>query len=395
MPRSRAGPHSFALLELVAMNELKNILDPVFFGNTLWQWTFAGLIAFVVLSTLLAVRRIIRSQYERLAATPQTEIMEVPLKVASRTTVLFILVAALFAGLQAVELPPKLARLALTLFTISAFWQAGLWATTAVLASLERKAQREMAVNRAAAGTLGVIGFIARVTIWAFVLLLTLDNLGIEIKPLLAGLGIGGIAVALAAQNVLGDLFASLAITLDRPFVVGDALAVDDFSGTVEYIGVKSTRLRSVNGEQIIMPNSNLMNSRMRNHSRLRERRVVLTISVSHDTSAEKLAGIPALIRQLIEAQSDTRLDRAHLAKVGTASFDFEAVYFVTIPDYNRHMDIQQTIVLRLLEAFERDDIAIADSRPRLSLEGLRTLQAELVDREIADTARAARDSQR
>jgi small-conductance mechanosensitive channel len=362
------------------MNELKDILDPTFFGNSLWQWTLAGLIALVVLTLLLFVRRIVRAHYERLAATPHAEIMELPLKVASRTTILFIVVAALFAGLQAVQLPPKLATLASTIFTISVFWQAGLWATTAVLASLERRAEREMAVNRAAVGTLGIIGFIARVTIWAFVLLLTLDNLGIEIKPLLAGLGIGGIAVALAAQNVLGDLFASLAITLDRPFVVGDALAIDDFSGTVEYIGVKSTRLRSISGEQIIMPNSNLMNSRMRNHSRLRERRVVLTISVSHDTPAAKLEAIPKLIRSLIEEHADTRFDRAHFAKIAPSSYDFEAVYFVTSADYNRHMDIQQTIILKLLQAFEREDISIADPRQRLSLEGIQTSRSELIE---------------
>ena len=354
------------------MNDFKAWLDPVFFGNTLWQWTLAGLIALVLFAALLFIRRLVRSQYERLAATPQAEIMELPLKVISRTTVLFVLIASLFAGLQAIALPPKLSTLAVTVFTISAFWQAGLWATTAVLASLERRAQREMTVNRAAVGTLGIIGFIARVTIWAFVLLLTLDNLGIEIKPLLAGLGIGGIAVALAVQNVLGDLFASLAITLDRPFVVGDALAVDEFSGTVEYIGVKSTRLRSLSGEQIIMPNSNLMSSRMRNYSRLNERRVVLMISVSHDTEVAKLSKIPALVRSLIEEQQNTRFDRSHFAKIGTGSFDFEAVYFVTTSDYARHMDIQQTIILKLLESFERDGIQIADPRQRLSLDGVR-----------------------
>ena len=370
------------------MNELRDILDPIFFGNTLWRWAIAGVIALVVLAALVFIRRIVRAQYDRLAATPQTELLELPLKVISRTTVLFMIVAAAFAGLQAVVLPPKLAKLALTVFTIGAFWQAGLWGTTAVLASLERRAQREMTANRAAVGTLGIIGFIARVTIWAFVLLLTLDNLGIEIKPLLAGLGIGGIAVALAVQNVLGDLFASLAITLDRPFVVGDALAVDDFSGTVEYIGVKSTRLRSVNGEQIIMPNSNLMNSRMRNFSRLRERRVVLTISVSHDTAAAQLADVPKLIRTLIEQHPDTRFDRAHFAKIGTNSYDFEAVYFVTISDYVRHMDIQQAVLLKLLEAFERDGIEIADPRQRLSLEGVQVPPANEADTNHAKPTR-------
>jgi small-conductance mechanosensitive channel len=372
------------------MNEIKGFLDPTFFGNTLWQWTIAGAIALAVLAVLWFMRRLLRNQYNRLAATPQEELLETPLKVASRTTTLFILIVAIFAGLQAVALPPKLGKLALTIFTIAAFWQAGLWGSTAVLASLERRANREMAVNRAAAGTIGIIGFIARVTIWALVLMLTLSNLGIEIQPLLASLGIGGIAVALAAQNVLGDLFASLAITLDRPFIVGDALAVDNFSGTVEYIGVKSTRLRGTDGEQIIMPNANLMNSRMRNHSRLRERRVVFTISLSQETPTAKLATVAALLRSLIESQQDTRFDRAHFAKITATSFDFEAVYFVTTPDYGRYMDIQQTINLKLLEALESEGITFAYPTQTLRLDRGAGVESQLVDSSLPAAAQSS-----
>ncbi len=266
------------------MAELQELFDQTYFGNAAWLWIVAGAIALGVFFVLLLLRRLTRNQYKRLAATPQEEFLEIPLHVAARTTVWFLLIASVFLGLQTVELPPKAARVLLTVFTVASFWQIGLWATTAVLAALERKQRKTLAVDRAAAGTLGIIAFMARITIWSFVLLLTLSNLGIEIQPLLAGLGIGGIAVALAAQNILGDLFASLSITLDRPFVLGDTLQVDDFVGTVEYIGVKSTRLRSVNGEQIIMPNSNLLTSSVRNHTRATERRVVFTISVGQET---------------------------------------------------------------------------------------------------------------
>lgn len=351
------------------MNELADLLDPTFLGNPLWRWVLAGGVAVVMLGALLLARRIVRSQYERLLKTPQSELMELPLQVVSRTSIPFLIIVSVFTGLHVLVLPDAIAVPLSTGLMIAIFWQAGLWGTTAVRATLERRARRQMEVNRAAVGTLGIIGFVARLTIWALVLLLTLDNMGIEIRPLLAGLGIGGIAVALATQNVLSDLFASLAITLDRPFVVGDSLAVDDFSGTVEYIGVKSTRLRSVSGEQIIMPNANLMNSRMRNHSRLRERRVALTISVNLDTPVAKLEAIPPLIRSLIEEHADTRFDRAHFARIATASFDFEAVYFVTTPNYARHMDIQQTIILKLLQHFEREGIEIADPRERLSVD--------------------------
>lgn len=347
------------------MVELQELFDFTYFGNTTRQWMVAATVAILVFFALLLLRRLIRSHYMRLAATPQAELIELPLQVASRTTLGFMLIAALFAGLQMLHLGPKAGKLVLTAFTIAAFWQIGLWMTIAVRASLDRRRDRMLASDRAAASSLGIIGFVARATIWSFVLLLTLDNLGIQIKPLLAGLGIGGIAVALAAQNILGDLFASLSITLDRPFVVGDALSVDDFAGTVEYIGVKSTRLRSVNGEQIIMPNSNLLNSRVRNLARMRERRVVFNISVTQETSREQLQKIPAILRALIEAQPDTRFERAHFFRISATTYDFEAVYFVTTPDYSRHMDILQEINLRLIEAFEAESIALANpSRP-------------------------------
>ncbi|HKR34596.1 MAG TPA: mechanosensitive ion channel family protein [Steroidobacteraceae bacterium] len=361
------------------MAEVDQLLDWSYLGNPAWRWIVAGAVALGILFVLLLLRRLTRKQYARLAATPQDEFLEVPLHVASSTTVWFLFLASVFLGLQTLELPPKTSRVVITLFTIAAFWQFGLWATTAVLATLERKQHRALAVDRAAAGSIGIISFIAKLTIWSLVLLLTLSNLGIEIQPLLAGLGIGGIAVALAAQNILGDLFASLSITLDRPFVLGDTLQVDDFSGTVEYIGVKSTRLRSVNGEQIIMPNSNLVASRVRNLTRATDRRVVFAISVGQQTPLAELQKIPSLIRSLIESYPDVRFDRSHFAKIAAASFDFEAVYFVKTTDYARHMDILQEINLRLVEAFEKQGIAFAYPAQRLYLEQQQPVQSQLV----------------
>jgi small-conductance mechanosensitive channel len=350
-----------------------------FLGNAPWRWLVAGVVAFGIFFVLLLLRRLARKQYARLAATPQDEFLELPMHVASRTTALFLLIVSLFLGLQTLELPPKVARIVLTLFTIASFWQIGLWATIALVAALERKQRKTLAVDRAAAGSITIIGFMARLTIWALVLLLTLDNLGIQIKPLLAGLGIGGIAVALAAQNILGDLFASLSITLDRPFVLGDALQVDTFSGTVEYIGIKSTRLRSPDGEQIIMPNSKVLASNIRNLTRATERRVVFTISVGPETPLAEVRKIPGLIRSLIEAYPDVRFDRSHFAKISAASFDFEAVYVVKTTDYARHMDIVQEINLELVEAFEKQGIAFAYPAQRLYLEQQQAVQSQLV----------------
>lgn len=366
------------------MVELQELLDATYLGNSLSRWNIAivlGIAAFVI---MLLVRSWTRTQYARLAATPDEELLELPLQVASRTTIGFILITAIFIGMQAVALQARAERFLLNVFLIASFWQAGIWASTAVMGSLQRKQRRTLAVDRAAAGTLGIIGFIARVTIWSFVLLLTLDNVGIEIKPLLAGLGIGGIAVALAAQNILGDLFASLSIALDRPFVLGDFLQVDDFMGTVEYIGVKSTRLKSLSGEQIIMPNSNLLASRVRNHTRATDRRVVYTVGVDPQTPREQLQQIPGVIRSLIQSHPETRFDRSHFARIGTSSLDFEAVYFVNKTDFNLHMDILQDINLRLIEYFEREGIAFASPKQRLYVESGGEVKSELVSREQA-----------
>jgi small-conductance mechanosensitive channel len=345
------------------------MLELVYFGNTVLQWTIAAGVAIVALGVLLLIRSVARSNYARLAATPHMELAELPLKVLSRTTLFFLVVVAVFIGLQTVDLAPKPHRILLTIVTIAAFWQAGLWAATAVVAWLERKRQITMEHDRAAVGTISIISFIARTLIWALVLLLTLDNLGVDITALVAGLGITGIAVALAVQNVLGDLLASLSITLDRPFVVGDFLIVDDFLGTVEYIGIKSTRLRSLGGEQIVIPNANLLNSRIRNYTRMSERRVVFNFSVPHETPREKLPRIAAEVRSIIQSEPKTRFDRAHFFRIGPASLDFEVVYYVLSPDYNVYMDAQQSINLKIMETLEREGVRFAYPAQRLLLQ--------------------------
>lgn len=361
------------------MSELLHVLDDRYWGNTTGQWLIAAAIFAATLIVLLVLRQIFRAQYTRLEATPQTELLEFPLMIASRTAGLFILIAALYAATHSLTLPSKVASLATTIFTIGAFWQSGIWISAAVLGALERKQRATMQTDRAAAGTLGLIGFLARATIWSLVLMLTLDNLGVQIKPLLAGLGIGGIAVALAVQNVLGDLFASLSITLDRPFVVGDSLSVDGISGTVEYIGVKSTRLRSPDGEQIIMPNSNLLSSRVRNFARMRERRVVLTLNLGQETPRAKLAQLPGQLRALVEAQSDVRFDRAHFARIAASSFDIELVYKVTTPDFQRHMDILQQLQLQILALLEHEHISLAQPSQLLRVERPVAVESELI----------------
>ena len=190
--------------------------------------------------------------------------------------------------------------------------------------------------------------------------MIALDNLGVNVSALIAGLGVGGIAVALAVQNILGDLFASFSIVLDKPFVIGDFIIVENFLGTIEHIGLKTTRVRSLSGEQLIFSNTDLLKSRIRNYKRMYERRIVFSIGVVYQTSHEKLTKIPNIIKHIINQQEQTRFDRAHFKEYGPYALNFEIVYWIENPDYNIYMEIQQAINLKIFQQFESEGIEFA-----------------------------------
>ncbi|HPK54642.1 MAG TPA: mechanosensitive ion channel family protein, partial [Smithellaceae bacterium] len=190
--------------------------------------------------------------------------------------------------------------------------------------------------------------------------LLVLDNLGVNITGLVAGLGIGGIAVALAVQNILGDLLASLSIVLDKPFVIGDSIVVDSFSGTVEHIGLKTTRIRSISGEQLVFSNNDLLKSRIQNYKRMQERRVVFGFGVTYQTPLEKLPLINRIIREIIAAQPNSRFERVHFKEYGDSALNYEVVYFVMTPEYGIFMDVQETINLEIFRRFQEEGIEFA-----------------------------------
>lgn len=348
------------------MTSALHVLDHMIFGNSLLQWSIALGVTSLVLMLTVIVRRLAHKRYAMLIQTEQLELLELPLQLASTTSILFLLVLGLFIGSTTLELGDHAQRILLTVLTIAIFWQTALWASTAALAWIELKQKQSPTTDRAAVGTLNIIGIVIRVLIWSIAMLLTLDNLGVNVTALIAGMGIGGIAIALAVQNVLGDLLASLSIALDKPFVLGDFLVLDDFMGSVEYIGIKSVRLRSLSGEQLILSNTDLLASRLRNFGRMHERRVVFSIGVTYDTSRDALQKIPTTIGDIIKAQSNVRFDRCHLAKFGSYSIDFECVYYVSSAEYNTYMDTQQEINLRIHEAFERAAVEFAYPTQRL-----------------------------
>lgn len=204
---------------------------------------------------------------------------------------------------------------------------------------------------------LGGLILVINIFIWIIGVVFLLDNLGHDVGTIIAGLGIGGIAIALAAQNILGDLFNYFVIYFDRPFEVGDFIVVDDKSGTVEYLGIKTTRIRSISGEQIIIGNSNLTGSRIHNFKRLMERRVIFILNIDYRTPLEKLKIIPGLIRNIVEKQKSIRFDRAHFASYGDWSLRFEVVYFFLDPDFNKFMDTQQEINFQIYSTLQENEI--------------------------------------
>jgi small-conductance mechanosensitive channel len=329
-------------------------------ANSLQTWLIAAVIAAAVLLVAGTVRYILVKHLGRLVARNETPIGEVLLAMVRRTRWLFILVLALSVGVTAIEMPAATRDVITTVVIVTLLIQAGLWGGAALQVLVEQYRQRKLAEDPAGVTTLNVLNFIGRVVLWAIVLLLVLDNLGVNITALVAGLGVGGIAVALAVQTILGDLFASLSIVLDKPFVVGDFLIIGDLMGSVEHVGLKTTRLRSLSGEQLVFSNSDLLNSRVRNYGRMAERRVPFNLGVTYQTPREKLVMIPEIVREAVERQDNTRFDRSHFKGYGDFSLIFESVYYVLGADYNQYMDIQQAINLRIHERFEQESIDFA-----------------------------------
>jgi len=238
--------------------------------------------------------------------------------------------------------------------------QVAIWSDALITFWVGCYEREHMAEDASRVTTVRALSIVGRLILVVIIVLLALDNIpGVEASALLGSLGITGIAVALAVQNVLSDLFASLSIALDRPFVIGDFIIVGDDSGTVEHIGLKSTRIRSLSGEQLVVSNNDLLSSRVRNYGRMTDRRVVFSVGVVAETPSVKLEQIPSIIQEIIETQGQTRFDRAHFKEYGDFSLNFEVVYHVLDPSYRLHADIRQAINLAILKRFEEEGIGL------------------------------------
>ena len=335
-------------------------MNAQFYGNPVWLWIVALGVVLFVAAVLNLLRRFVTRRLADFAKKTKTEVDDIVADLLGRTRLWFLAVISLYAGSLALSFPAIVSRVVSTAAVLTLLAQAGIWGTALVSSLIGRAVKRKLDEDAATATSMAALGVIIKLALWAIIVLLALDNMGVNITALVAGLGIGGVAVALAMQNILGDLFASLSIVIDKPFVIGDFIVVDDLLGTVERIGLKTTRVRSLLGEQLVFSNSDLLNSRIRNYRRMFERRIVFSIGVTYQTPYEKVAAIPSMIREIIEVQESTRFDRAHFKEYGDSALKFEVVYYVLVPDYNKYMDLQQTINLGIYERFEKEGIEFA-----------------------------------
>ncbi len=289
--------------------------------------------------------------------------------------VLFIPIAAYAASLALTRLA-DIERLVALAAIIALLLQVAFWGNRAIGFWLGRRVEAKRATDPEGATAMSLIGFGARVLLWTFVVLLGLDQLGFNITTLVAGLGVGGIAVALATQNILSDLFASLSIVLDKPFVVGDFIVIDNLRGNVERVGVKTTRIRSLDGELLIFSNAELLKSRIHNYRQMAERRVLFTVGILYQTPQEKVGRVTQWLREAVEAQDGTRFDRAHFKEYGDSALVFEVVYYVLSRDYNTFMDVQQAINLAIFARFAREGVDFAYPTRTLYIAGGAVVQA-------------------
>ncbi|MFW6081294.1 MAG: mechanosensitive ion channel family protein [Desulfosalsimonas sp.] len=335
-------------------------LDKQILGNSAGQWLTALLMVAGISGAVILIRNFLARYTAPEPGTRGEGLSGIFSEIIARTKVYVLLLAALYPASMPLELPGRVRDILANIAFISLVLQFGIWGSYFVSSGIRRYMGTRTGGAAAADSGITVMTLVGRAALWVFIFLVILENIGVNVATLIASLGVAGIAIGLATQNILGDLFAALSILLDKPFEVGHFIIVGDHLGTVEKIGLKTTRLRSLSGELLVFGNSDLLQSRIRNFTDFRERRVVFTFGVRYDTPADKLEKIPGIISTITENIENTRFDRAHFKAFGDFSLDFEVVYYVLSPDYLVYMDTQEKINLEIFREFEYQDIQFA-----------------------------------
>lgn len=329
-----------------------------YFGNSLRDYLFAALIFLGSLAALKVFQAIVLNRLTVLAKKTKTDIDDTLIKIVQSVRPPFYFFLAFYLALNSLTFHPLFQRFVNVVLLVWVVVQAVIAFGILVDFLVGKYIGREKEP-----GTREAVRLLSKVTkaiLWAIAALFVLSNLGINVTSLVAGLGIGGIAVALALQNILGDLFSSFAIFFDKPFRVGDFIIVGEHMGVVEKIGIKTTRLRALQGEEIVISNNELTSARVQNFKAMKERRVVFGFGVVYGTPVRKLKKIPGMVKKIIKGTKKTRFDRAHFTEFADSSLNFEVIYYVLSPDYTEFRDIHEKILLAIKEATEKEEIEMA-----------------------------------
>ncbi len=342
------------------MVDIDTLMRTIYFGNTLAAYVRAVIIFIASFILLKLFRRIAFLKLKRMAEKTKTDVDNILVRIVNIGSSFFLFVAAYVAvrSINTLALIQKIIGYIILAFVIY-YIIRGLqilidYAKTRII---RKRIDRDSSADTS---HIDFLAKVAKVLLWVFALLFVLSNLGYNINTLLAGMGIGGIAIAFALQNVLADIFASISIFFDKPFVVGDFIIIGDDMGIVKKIGIKSTRIQTLEGQELVVSNKELTETRVNNYKKMEKRRVVFKLGVTYETPVRKLQKIPGLVKGIIEKVELAEFDRAHFKSYGDFSLVFETVYYINSSDYTVYMDVQQQINLEIKTCFEKQKIDMA-----------------------------------
>ena len=332
-----------------------------FLGNTGSEIVFAIGVFLLLVSALYIFRGFVLRSMHKLAKKTKTDLDDIIITAIRAIRWPFYFMLSIYAGLIYLEIPGLLEKIVRIIIVVQAVWYA-IKAAQAVINYFTKKElkRREKEDVKGGASFVKILGALAKAIIWALALLFVLANFGVEITPLLAGLGVGGIAIAFALQNILEDLFSSFTIYFDEPFKEGDFIVIGDDMGTVKHIGLKTTRITTLQGQELVVSNRELTTTRINNYKRMERRRIVFSIGVEYETPLKKLKKIPEVVKKIYEEVELCDLDRVHFKSFGDYSLNYEIVYYLNSSDYNVYMNKQQEINFKLAENFEKEKIEFA-----------------------------------
>ncbi|RYY28609.1 MAG: mechanosensitive ion channel family protein [Chitinophagaceae bacterium] len=338
---------------------MNSFLDKIYWGNTVQAYLIALAGIFITWAVIRTLRRVVLKRVGKWITRTNNHFDDIVLKVVEKFLLPYIYLLINYQIISELYIHPRLRKvLAVAMAVVTLYFLVRLINHALQLmvnGYMKRRHETPERIRQ-----LNGVMIVIKALVWFVGFIFLLGNLGYDVRTMIAGLGVGGIAIALAAQTVLGDLFSYFVIFFDKPFEIGDFVKAGDSMGTIEQIGIKTTRIRSLDGEQLVMSNTNLTSSTIRNYKRLEKRRVVTSIGVTYQTKSEQLREIPGLIKDIVTANSDTVFDRAHLSKLDAYSINFEFIYIIQTADFGRYMDIQQAVLLAIIEAFEARGIQFA-----------------------------------